>query len=503
MLLFIIKTTLFLLLAGLILPVFGRSGGRGASGSSAFAARFLKWVSVVMLVSVGVKILLIQYAPDPRMVRLRAETDYYETILDRRANKGEILDRNGIVLAYDSLDAIGRPLRIHPHGQAFAHLVGMRFPRYRLYTGLVQSGLEDLLSERVSGVRNTAHWHGSLRPEGEDVRLTIASELQTRAFELLNGRRGAVVVMNPETGEILALVSSPSFDPDRIYRDDNLRNQDEFFRAIRGLYPPGSTFKTVVTAAAMEQGKMNFTIESVEEGYLGPGMHWPIRENRDHAYGWIGITEAYKKSSNQYFAALGVQELGEDVIHDMARDFGFLRTIPWNSSFDLWDIPESEYPNNGHEPLDPDQIASSCLGQYGVTATPLHMCMIAAAVGNEGWLMRPMLEAGRRPRRWRIALNWEYARQLKDMMLEVVGVDGETDGTAELAQVDGIRVGGKTGTAQVDGQRSHAWFIGIAPVGDPKIAIAVIVENAGYGGTYAAPIAREIIIEARNHGYLE
>ncbi|MCB7135746.1 peptidoglycan D,D-transpeptidase FtsI family protein [Cellulosimicrobium marinum] len=363
--------------------------------------------------------------------------------------------------------------------------------------------------------RLTALFTGE-QPQGASVELTIDPAAQQAAWDALGDQRGAVAAIEPSTGRVLALVSKPSYDPNALATHDTgaanaafqeLANADGdpmSNRAIRGnTYPPGSTFKLVTSAAAIESGE--YTAESV---IPAPDVYqYPQSTSTMSNFGGIRcsptgemtLADALRISCNTAFADLGVT-LGDDELRDQAEDFGFDDdglTIPM-------DVTASRFPTD--EQADPAATARAAIGQGDVRATPLQMAMVASAIANDGVLMTPYtvetvrdpdLEVVQQsePRRLRTSVSPSTAAQLTEMMIGVVN-----NGSGTAAQIPGVQVAGKTGTAENDPEKApHAWFTSFAPADDPQVAVAVIVENGGSsgseatGGAVAAPIARAVI----------
>jgi penicillin-binding protein A len=347
-------------------------------------------------------------------------------------------------------------------------------------------------------------------PQGGSVALTLNARAQRAAYRGLDGRKGAAVAVNPSTGAILALVTSPSFDPNLVSSHDPKavranfarlskdRDQPMLNRALRETYSPGSTFKVVTAAAALESGK--FTKDSAV--YDGATLDLPQttsdlpNENgRPCNPGGATLTDALRFSCNASFGKVGL-DLGAQALRGQAQRFGFEKAfrIPMASAV-------SDFPNNPNPP----QTAQSAIGQFDVRATPLQMAMVAAAVANRGELMSPYLVQEVRapdlspldvtqPTSLGRAMSPASAQQLTDMMVAVV-----ENGTGSNARIPGVTVAGKTGTAQQGGgRRPHAWFISFAPAADPKVAVAVVIENGGNaaeisGNQLAAPIAQRMM----------
>lgn len=349
------------------------------------------------------------------------------------------------------------------------------------------------------------------QPKGGAVGLTLNAAAQQAAFDGLGSKVGSVTAIEPSTGAILAMASSPSYDPNRL-SSHNLKETQVAYdelesdpakpllnRPLVSLKPPGSTFKLVTTAAALESGK--FTPTSVlpgPESYRLPGTSVNLRNWQGSACGPNGQTtlaDALAVSCNSAFAYLGNQ-LGQDAIRAQAEKFGFNHsfTVPMRAA-------TSRYPDN----LDAAQTAMSAIGQFDVTATSLQMAMVGAAIGNGGITMNPYLVKeirgadlqllqSARPSQFAVAMSPQNAQLEMAMMVGVVN-----NGTGSNAQISGVEVGGKTGTAETGkGQSAVAWFVAVAPASNPQVAVAVTIENAGgqaeiSGNGLAAPIARSVI----------
>ncbi|MFV0632984.1 peptidoglycan D,D-transpeptidase FtsI family protein [Demequina sp.] len=404
--------------------------------------------------------------------------------------------------------------RTYANGPLYASTTGF----YSVVYG--RTGLEQTENEVLSGTADSLFWTrlGNLfsgeQQQGASVETTLSGVLQQTAAEALGDRTGAVVALDPATGEILAMVTSPTYDPaalaghttsevNNAYAD--LLNREDgplINRAIAGdTYPPGSTFKLVVTAAALESG---YTPET--EVYAPTELDLPQTTSTIGNYGgatcsstdYMSLQDALRISCNTAFADLGMS-LGWSVIERKADAFG------WGEDLD---IPLSVTPSRLSEDPNAAQTAQSAIGQFDVRATPLQMAMVAAAIGNDGTLMRPYLVDTVRapdlkvlsttePEVLRESMTSKDAQDLTDMMVSVVA-----DGTGRSARIDGVDVAGKTGTAETGQDTApHAWFVSFAPADDPVIALAVIVEEGGgetsaTGGSLAAPIAKTIMQRA-------
>ena len=406
--------------------------------------------------------------------------------------------------------------RQYPQPQKYAHLTG-----YYSYT-FGRSAVELTQNEILSGsdprlfVNRVVDLFGNSEAEGGDVTLTVDRRAQDAAYDGLRALgdnvEGSVVALDPTTGAILAMVSSPTFDPNRLSSHKLTTIQDAWDqlqddearplvnRGIQEVYPPGSTFKLVTAAAALSSGQ--YTPKSTVPG--GTSLDLPqtdtdlVNDSGSDCGGRrITLTQALQVSCNVSFGFLGM-DLGADVLEEQAQKFGFGEKY----LDDLNGQVASRFP----EDPDPPQTALSAIGQFDVAATPLQMAMVTAGIANGGTVMKPYLvdevfspdldlldKANGEP--LSDAVSSSVARDLQQMMIEVVD-----NGTAAPAAIPGIKVGGKTGTAQSAADRPpYAWFVSFAPADDPQVAVAVLVEDAGVerdqisGSGLAAPIAKSVM----------
>jgi peptidoglycan glycosyltransferase len=381
------------------------------------------------------------------------------------------------------------------------------------------SQLERSMNDVLTGQADSLFWTRiqdlitGAQPQGSSIELTIDPAAQQAALDALGGQQGAVVAVEPATGKILAMVSTPGFDPNTLATHDTTAANAAYQQLLAAdgdplinkttseNYPPGSTFKLVTAAAALESGA--YTPESVlsaPDVYTLPGTRTTLPNFGGSSCGanqQTTLADALRISCNTAFASLGV-DLGDDAIREQAEKFGFDQTdltVPMR-------VAASRYP----EDLNDAQTALSAIGQESVRATALQMAMVASAIANGGTLMTPYLVQTVRtanldvvseadPTELSQAVSAATAQQLTDMMIGVV-----QSGSGTSAQISGVQVAGKTGTAQtgVEGDSPHAWFTGFAPADDPQVAVAVIVEHGGSvgseatGGRVAAPIAKAV-----------
>lgn len=415
----------------------------------------------------------------------------------RKIEQGQILDRYGEKIAYSIPDGRGGYKRNYPLGPITAHISGYSSLQFG------KSGIESSFGNYLSGASNPERRLGPIThlfetKKGNNVMLTIDSHLQETAYKALGNSRGAVVAISPRTGEILAMVSKPSFDPNSIDQQWQSVSQSSesplLNRALQGLYPPGSTIKIMVAEAALAE-----RIASPERtfdcaGILKIGPDYTLQENNQVAHGKINLEDALAVSCNITFGTLSL-ELGPDRMSKAFSRFGFDKPV----GEELQEFP-SRLPN--FNKLGKGDLAQTGIGQGSLLVTPLRMAMLASCFANNGTIMKPYLVKQISapdgtiinqftPEIWLTPTNPQLASQVRQMMITVV-----KEGTGTAAQVPGILVAGKTGTAENPHGLSHAWFIGFAPADNPQIAIAVIVENGGSGGRVAAPIARQILREA-------
>ncbi|MFC9751968.1 peptidoglycan D,D-transpeptidase FtsI family protein [Streptomyces sp. NPDC056921] len=404
--------------------------------------------------------------------------------------------------------------RTYLNGPLYAPVTGYASQTYG--TTLIENAEDSVLSGTDSMLAPFPLWNEITRSQqpGGNVVTTIKESMQRAAYEGLGGRRGAVAAVEPSTGKILALVSTPSYDPGQISgtgssvtdawaRLNSAKSLPMLNRAIRQTYPPGSTFKIVTAAAALDARVV--TDPDAETGtpspYVLPGTSTTL-PNEARGCENASLAEAIRVSCNTVMADLGVR-VGLDGMVEAVQKFGFNDTG--------LRIPSGVAKSNFDTDMTKDQLALSSIGQFDTTATPLQMAMVASAVANGGDLRYPHL-VGRTTTRsgstvhqngsrtYHRAMNPRTAMQLREMMVDVV-----ENGTGSNAAIDGVTVGGKTGTAQHGVDNSglpYAWFISWAQAPDsaqPAVAVAVVVEDAAAnradisGGGSAAPIARSVM----------
>lgn len=490
----------------------------------------------------------------------------YKDLRNRRTSasalRGWMLDRTGNLgsaLAYYKIDREKNVERAFALEREMAHLLG---------TERGTPGLERSLYKRVADPTPEA-WEiltRVKRPEDEqrDVRITIDRDLQVFLAQQLEGKKGAVVVLNPQTGDVLAMYSNPSFSlseasnlEDWLRLEGDKRNNPLLNRATREYYVPGSTFKTFTMMSAFRAGSQNQTFTSSPGGYAPFRNSRPITDANggcEPPYGCttLNIAQAYEVSSNQYFSQMAYQ-LGRERWSETATLFGIAAMESpeetYNTKFlaDIWNAsnpqiksalaPRQSAVVTGKE-ISAYDLALQGMGQgFAGQMTPFQMALIAAAAGNlEGKLMKPKIEYDRAPEMYSQVISPQQAAQIRQIMALVTeGSGGTATRVFSEVRAAGIRSGGKTGTAEKlapvydektgklktykrkvkdsEGnlvertfpemyERTDSWYISIAPLERPTLAIAAVVEGGGYGATISAPIAARVIMKARELGLL-
>jgi cell division protein FtsI/penicillin-binding protein 2/cell division protein FtsW (lipid II flippase) len=404
---------------------------------------------------------------------------------EARVQRGRILDRNGVVLAETELGPDGEPRRVYEADGA-VHVLGFTSSRVG-GSGVESVAADQLMGRTLPNPRDTLRDILHLPRAGEDVRLTIDARLQQVAVEAMDGALGAVVAIDPRTGEILAMVSNPTFDPDFSEEEWDVLRTDPtsplLNRATQGLYTPGSTYKTVTLAAALEYGLVTLDTPATCPAEVFIDGVRIISNNEPAGRHTETVADAYAYSCNTYFAQLGI-EVGEERFRAMAEAFGLTEEIPFPLPTEAGRLSTSKgFLDSGAG------LAASAFGQGELQFTPLHLALVTAAIANGGVIEKPRLFLDDETTEWRRPVSPKTARALREAMEYGVEV-----GWASTVAIPGIRVGGKTGSAEVVVEESpHALFIAFAPVGDPSIAVVVIKERAGSGSQQAGPVAKRLI----------
>lgn len=439
-------------------------------------------------------------------------TDPANRLQSRRVQevpRGLILAGDGETeLARSEQDDNGTYERFYPEGPLYAGVTGYWSTTYGA------SGLEISQNNNLSGagepetLDELMNQFSGVDEAGNDVELTLDPELQRIAYDGLASSstgRGAAVALNPKNGEILSLVSYPSFDPNNI--DDNFEElaEDPNFplvnRATQGLYPPGSTFKVITAAAALEAGVKPSDRYRDNGTYETPG--YTVYNYRGREYGQQTFEQALANSVNTIFARIGYEDVGAEALAQKAETFGFY------DPYEDFALPVApSFFNPPPEQWDQGNVAQTSFGQQTVSSTVFEMANVAGAIANGGTMMEPRLVREVRSPDGVILdkptsrvrsrpMDGETAGTLTDMMEEAVTQ------VESGAAIPGVKVAGKTGTAEAPGEELHSWFISFAPADDPEIAVAVMVENGQEGYKQALPIARRLMeAHLRNQGEL-
>jgi peptidoglycan glycosyltransferase len=462
-------------------------------------------------------------------------TTYWQTwanagLADRQDNAIRLVAqfsvKRGKIYAADGKTVLARNVVVKRNGQT---LYFRRYPTGPLFSNVVgystrtrnQTGLERSYNDYLTGSNANLDtvFHATIDKlkgttiKGNSLVLSLRSGAQALALRDLRGKCGAVVALDPRTGAVLAMASSPAYNPNLVEKHfaQAARTGGNcgalVNRAVAGRYQPGSTFKVVTATAALNSGKFTPSSSFYDPGYCeeyGQKVRNAGNPEAPEAFGNVTLFQGLVHSINSVFCNVG-KSIGAGLILDYAKRFGFYKTPPL-------ELPENEMaasglynrgklflPKNPATQVDPGRLA---FGQERLQVTPLQMAMIAATVANRGVLMRPYLvqrvlaPGGKtivrtRPRRYSRVMSPQVASELNAMMQGVV-----TSGTGTAAAISGVPVAGKTGTAETGrGDIYTAWFIAFAPANNPRVAIAVVVENqpGGFGGKVSAPIAKDVM----------
>lgn len=437
-----------------------------------------------------------------------------------------MLDLPGVVIQ-------AQPLRFLPSGGPVSHILGYigqispeelsRMAKDGYIAGDIvgKSGIEKIYDRHLRGEEGGRQVEvdvrgrvlrvlGSKAPlKGKTLLLTIDKEVQLLAHEALGSLNGAIVVMDVKSGDILALLSKPDFDPNlfasfhdgsRLGALFNDPSSPFLNRSIQGLYPPGSLFKIIVTLAALEKGVIDPSKTLFCPGHYLLGGN-EFRCWKEDGHGYVNLIEAITHSCNVYFYQVGMMVGVESLVHFarllglgrrtgielLGEETGFVPTPTWKRKV-------------YHTPWYPGDTVNLSIGQSYIQVTPIQMARLMAILANGGKLYRPKIlkeiqdQEGRTVMVGQPVVEREVRLSRKTMSILIKGLRGVVDeGTGRAARVSGIGVAGKTGTAQNPHGKDHAWFICFAPLEDPKVAIAVLVEHGGMGGGVAAPIAGKIL----------
>lgn len=421
----------------------------------------------------------------------------YNARLNRFAEitvRGRLLSDHGETLAETIVDENGTETRNYPYGELFAHVIG--------YSTVGKTGLEStanyyLLTSHEDLADKIMNEFAGRKNTGDAVFTTLNVALQQAASDALGDRRGAVIAMEPSTGRVLAMVSKPGYDPNRAAEHwDNLVSGDStearlLNRATQGLYPPGSTFKIITALQYMREHPGDYRDHRFSCTGIYEFENVKIQCYHKTAHGDEDFVQAFANSCNGAFASLGL-DMDLEGFRNLSEQLLFNReqplSIPYKKSTFVMSTDAPAW-----------EIMQTAIGQGNTLMTPMHNLMLISSIANGGVLMRPYFIDHVENADGRIVKKFspsEYgelmveneANALKELLIQVV-----ENGTGSALKTEAYRAAGKTGSAEFEkGKETHAWFVGYAPVEDPKIAVCVLVEEGGSGGKAAAPIAKRL-----------
>lgn len=424
---------------------------------------------------------------------------------EMKIKRGDILGFDGSVIAGTDRKS-GYYYRDYPNGTLAPQLVGYDSVRYG------RSGIEAQLNDELTGQASdlgVQNWVDKLlgrRPKGANLKLTLVPAVQRTAQQQLRHQKGAIVVLDPKTGALIASASAPAYDPAHLESQWGRLSSDVnaplLNRPTQGLYVPGSAFKVVTASGALDAGRVTPATAFIDTGtYVIFGGK--VTNYGGAVYGPNDFTTALTLSINTTFAKVG-NLLGRKRLIAAMQRYGFYQTPPLPLPAGEV-VPSGRYNRKGklsspNAFMDPLGVAWAACGQENLLATPLQMALVAAGVANGGEVMKPyylhqiVTTDGKvvrttQPEQWLVATEAQTASELNAMMQRVVNT-----GTGTAAALQGIQVAGKTGTAEKGNGTNLAWFIGFAPAQDPKVAVAVVIEDTqATGGEAAAPLAAAVI----------
>jgi peptidoglycan glycosyltransferase len=487
---------------------------------------------VVAFLLVSIHLVRLQVVRADELASMTATTDSGDIVANQRQlleqlrqQRGNIYDSTGKVLADTIITPEGYALRHYPSAVG-SYVVGYYSPQLYGLAGLESQFDSYLRGEEGGNGFDTMQRELLHQPlVGNDLTLTLDLRLQQVADDALAGRAGAVVAIDPRTGAILANVSTPHFDPQQLVIDPREDEAKEVARAkaywatinepsagdpllprgTQGLYVPGSIFKTVTVSAALDDSVVSLGKVYPDPGELVVDGHKITELNRPQPVkNQYTVTEGYLYSLNVVFAQIGL-DLGSTRMREYTSKFGFGQEPPFivPSGAKTPPVATSQVSSDPNYLLGKPALADTGFGQGELLVSPLEMALIASSMANGGKMPQPYLvgsirnPVGRtiyqaKPQTWLTPIKSQTADQVRQLMISNVD---RSDGGANNIKINGLTIGGKTGTAEIGDGTTHAWFICFAgkPNQPPEIAIAVVVEHGGGGGTNALPIAKKVI----------
>lgn len=417
-----------------------------------------------------------------------------QQLLVAQNRRGSIMASGGEILAETQVSEGGTETRIYPYGNLFAHAVG--------YVDKGKTGIESqmnyyLIHSNIPAVEKVRNELIGEKSPADNVYTTFDVKMQEAASKALGIYKGAVIAMNPQTGEILAMVSKPDFDPNEIALiwDEIVEDAESGIllnRTTQGLYPPGSTFKIVTALEYIRENPDSYQNYHFScNGHFGDGNS-VINCYHGSNHGAVDLKKAFAKSCNASFANMGLM-LDKESFSDTLDSLLFNQELPLSCVYNQSKLQITSQDTN-------DDMMQAAIGQGKTQITPMHLTMITAAIANQGKLMKPyMVERvvsadgieikKKKPEKFGELMSPQEAAVLTEYMTEVV-----ESGTGTKLSGLSYTAAGKTGSAEFSNQKeeSHAWFTGFAPVEKPQLVVTVIIEGAGSGGDYAVPMARRV-----------
>ncbi|MBO4336930.1 MAG: penicillin-binding protein 2 [Lachnospiraceae bacterium] len=448
------------------------------------------FVAVFMMITLFFSGYVYLYAPKT----INSSYNMRQQNLEKRVIRGSIYSADGEILAEQAMNHDNEEVRYYPFKEMFAHAVG-----YSTHgkSGAEYAGNIELLTSNAPVNERLQHEMAGERNYGDNIITTYDTSLQKTAFDALGVYKGAIIVMEVKTGKILAMVSKPDFDPNTVsenWAEISAETKDSplINRATQGLYPPGSTFKTVTLLEYMKENPETFSEFSFN--CKGSFTYGDTKINCFHSsvHGQVDLMEAYEKSCNSAFSEIGT-ELDPESFHKTAETLLFNKELPFDISYSKSSFVLTK--ESGEE-----EIVHTAIGQGNTLMSPAHMALITCAIANRGMLMKPY-EIDRvenyqgtvikqyEPEEYKRLMTEEEAENLKEYMTAVV-----QNGTGRKLKDVPYGAAGKTGSAEYGKLKgnSHSWFTGFSNPDDPDIAVTIIMEGAGSGSDYAVPMAKRI-----------
>ncbi|PKM66382.1 MAG: peptidoglycan glycosyltransferase [Firmicutes bacterium HGW-Firmicutes-2] len=403
--------------------------------------------------------------------------------------RGDILDSNGYILATSKIEN-NQQIRMYPYGSLFAHVIG--------YMGYGKTGVEaysylDLIRTKENLWDKFMEGFTNDLPKGHSVVTTLDLDLQQLGRTLLGNNKGAIVAIEPKTGKILAMVSTPDYDPNNISTNYSTYLKDEasatlLNRATQGLYPPGSTFKILTALAYLQNHEVSdFSYECFGKDTFGEKT---IHCYNNTVHGDLTLEEAFALSCNTAFAHIG-EQLDMNELHNLTEMFGYNQRmqLELETSMSRYGIQNQKSDS---------ERAETIIGQGRTLVTPLNNVMMVSILANDGHLIKPYLvsqviaEDESIIREQKIMDAGRVLSEAHVVLIESFMKKTSEEGTAKQLNSNQYTVASKTGSADNSTGAAHAWYVGYAPIEEPRIAIAIIVENVGTGSAHAVPIAKAL-----------